>query len=456
MAFPASGQDIHEATVLFREKIAPVLASRCLSCHGVKIEGGYSVATPAALFTAGDSEAKPIVANDLSQSELWRRLVTEDKAERMPENAAPLTKEQLADFRTWIEAGAPIEPSDQQRNMAAIAVSRTVVAPEHYARPIAINALAIQSAVSSTQDATVWVGGYAELTQWHIATGKLLVRIPVAGPQVSAVAVASDGKSVLVSSGLPGQRGVIERIGLTDSVNSRAALEPTADVAADLAITRDGRRVAIGGQDGSVQLVELLNDHRFGQVESLTPHADAILALAWSSDGKSLITASRDRTAKLFKGSPLELIASYDRHERAVGGVGFLGKRTLSLDETGRLRLMEGNDSDGIVTEQSGLPRVLQRVATDADQVFIADRNRVREFHIETKTVDDGKDEQGKPKTKKVTKFREGTALEIEPREWITSVAVSESIIAVGTQQGTITVWDRTSNKQVGSFLAKP
>ena len=449
MAFPASGQDIHEATVLFREKIAPVLASRCLSCHGVKIEGGYSVATPAALLMAGDSEAKPIVANDLIQSELWRRLVTEDKSERMPENADPLTKEQLAAFRSWIEAGAPIEPSDQQRNMAAIAMSRAVVSPEHYPRPIAINAFAIQ-------DATVWVGGYAELTQWHIATGKLLVRIPVAGPQVSAMAVVSDGKSVLVSSGLPGQRGVIERIGLTDSVNSRVALEPTADVAADLAVTRDGLRVAIGGQDGSVRLVELLSDHRLGQVESLTPHADAILAVAWSSDGKSLVTASRDRTAKLFKGSPLELIASYDRHERAVGGVGFLGKRPFSLDETGRLRLMEGNDSDGIITEQSGLPRVLQRVATDADHVFIADRNRLREFRIETKTVDDGKDEQGKPKSKKVTKLREGTALEIDPREWITSVAVSDSIIAVGTQQGTITVWDRVANKQVGSFLAQP
>ncbi|MDX1930769.1 MAG: c-type cytochrome domain-containing protein [Pirellulaceae bacterium] len=454
------GQPGPEASQVFREQIAPILASRCLTCHGDKQEGGYSVATPSQLFTAGDSDAKPIVANELAKSELWRRLVTEDQAERMPEDSAPLTKPQLAAFRSWIEAGAPIDASDQKRSIAAIAVARVIVAREHYPRPLPINVLAFNQPANSSENnpanATIWVGGYAELTQWQVVSGKLVDRLPVAGPQVSALAVVPDGKSLIVSSGLPGQRGVIERIALGESAGSRVTLEPTSDVAADLAVSRDGHRVAIGRQDGSLQLVELLSDQRFGQIESLTPHADAILALAWSLDGKSLITASRDRTAKLFKGTPIELVASYDRHERAVGGVGFLANRTLSLDETGRLRLMEGNDSDGIITEQSGLPRVLQRIANDAERVFIADRNRLREFRLETKTVDDGKDDEGKPKTKKVTKFREGSALTVDSREWITAVAITESTIAVGTQQGTITVWDRSSNTVVGSFLAKP
>lgn len=450
------GQQVPEASQVFREQIAPILASRCLSCHGEKQEGGYSVATPSQLFTAGDSEAKPIVANKLAESELWRRLMTEDKSERMPENSAPLTKSQLAAFRAWIEAGAPIEASDQQRSTAAIAVARVIAAPEHYPRPLTINALGIDQPANSPATATIWIGGYAELTQWQVVSGKLVDRVPVAGPQVSALAIVPDGKSLIVSSGLPGQRGVIERISVGDSVRSRVALEPTSDVAADLAVSRDGHRVAIGCQDGSLRLVELLSDQRFGQIESLTPHADAILALAWSPDGKSLITASRDRTAKLFKGTPIELVASYDRHERAVGGVGFLANRTLSLDETGRLRLMEGNDSDGVITEQSGLPRVLQRIATDTERVFIADRNRLREFRLETKNVDDGKDDEGKPKTKKVNKFREGSSLMVDSREWITAVAITESTIAVGTQQGTITVWDRSNNTVVGSFLAKP
>jgi len=445
-----------EATKLFREQIAPILAARCISCHGVKQEGGYSVATPAKLFVAGDSEAKPIFENDLNKSEFWRRLVTEDTSERMPEDAAPLTKEQLAAFRTWIESGAPVEPSDQQRSMSAIAIAKVVMAPEHYPRPMAINALATSNLRISNDAETIWVGGYAELTQWRAITGKLLARVPVAGPNVSAIALLADGKSLVASSGSPGQRGVVEWIELSDLNVRRVALEATLDVAADLAVTNDGQRVAIGHQDGSLQIVELLSDHRFGQIETMTPHADAILALAWNSDVKRLITASRDRTAKLFSGTPMELIASYDRHERAVGGVSFLGKRPLSLDETGRLRMMEGDDSDGVVAEQSGLPRVLQRFVTANDKIFIADRNRLREFRIETKTVEDGKDDEGKPKTKKITKFREGTMLAVDAQEWITSLTVTESAIVVGTQQGKITVWDRSTNKQISEFLAKP
>jgi hypothetical protein len=436
---------------LFQEQIAPILVSRCQACHGVKLEGGYSVATPEKLFSAGDSDATPVVGNELNKSELWRRLVSEDESERMPADAARLTNDQLAAFRSWIEAGAPVEPSDLQRSLTAIAIARVVAAPKHYPRPVAINTLAIGKDAK-----TVWLGGYAELTQWRVATGELLARVPVAGPHVAAIAIMPDGRSIVASSGSPGQRGVIERIALSESGTPRAALEATADVAADLAVTKDGQRVAIGEQDGRVRVAELLSDHRFGQVVSMTPHADAVLALAWSADGKGLVTASRDRTAKLFNGAQMELIASYDRHERAVGGAAFLGSRPVSLDETGRLRLMVGDDSDSVIAEQSGLPRVLQRFVTDGDKIFIADRNRLREFRIESKTVDDGKDDEGKPKTKKVTKFREGNVLAVDSRECITSIAATESALAVGTQQGTITVWDRTTNQPLGVFLAKP
>ncbi len=452
----ACGQEANQSTKLFREQVAPILASRCLTCHGEKQEGGYSVATPAALFVAGDSEAEPVVENDLNKSELWRRVVTEDVSERMPPDAAPLTRDQLAAIRAWLEAGGKVEPSDLQRSISSIGLARVVAAPEHYPRPMAVNTLALTSTRTSINDQTIWVGGYAELTQWRVATGELLTRIAVAGPHVSAFALVPDGKSVVVSSGSPGQRGVVEHIPLPEFNGSRAALDATFDVAADLAVTTDGQRVAIGGQDGSLQIIELLADNRFGRIERMTPHADAILAVAWNVDGKHLLTASRDRTAKLFGGAPMELIASYDRHERAVGGVGFLGRRTLSLDETGRLRMMPGDDSDGVVAEQSGLPRVLQRFVTVGDKIFVADRNRLREFGIETKTIEDGKDDEGKPKTKKVTKLREGTMLAVDSQDWITSIAITDATASVGTQQGKVTVWDRSTNQLLGEFLAKP
>ncbi len=457
---------VADAGKLFRERIAPILTARCQACHGSKTEGGYSVATPRKFLTAGDSEAVPVVPSKLDESELWRRLISKDDSERMPVDAEPLSAVQLAAVKAWIEAGAPIEETDLGRAMAELTIAPRIAAPEHYPRPLAVHALALHRGADE-----LIVGGYAEVTRWSVRTDELLARIPVAGPHVGSLAVSSDRKQMVVSSGSPSQRGVIELMQLPElslpelglprqqwpgQQLPHAALPATADVAPHLALSPDGMRVAIGGSDGSLRIAEILSDHRFGDLQIQTPHADAILAVAWSDNGERLLTASRDRTAKLFDTKSLELIASYDRHERAVGGVGFFGKRSLSFDETGRLRMMAGDDSDGIVAEQSGLPRVLQQIVATKDQIFIADRSRLRRFRIEKTTVDNGTSEDGKPKTKEVTRFREQSALEIAAGQWITSVAVNESAIAVGTQQGLVTVWDRSKEEQIKVLRVTP
>lgn len=439
------------AARLFRERIAPVFAARCLACHDQKQEGGYSLATAAKLLVAGDSEKTPVVANKPEESELWRRLVSADAAERMPVDAAPLSAEQIEAVKTWILAGAPLDQADAEQPLARIAIARRVSAPAHYSRPISVNTIALAQAADE-----IYVGGYAEVTRWNFRSGELLSRMPVAGPHVAGIDVNLAGNYLMVSSGSPGQRGLVEMIAIANPTAARATLEATADIAPDLAFSPTDNRAVIGGLDGGLRVVEILGDSRFGPVATLTPHADAILAVAWSADGRSFVTASRDRTAKLFDATKLEVIASYDRHERAVGGVAFLGKHPLSLDETGRLRLMVGDDSDAVVAEQSALPRALQRFATTGDEVFIADRNKLRRIRTEQKSVDNGKDEAGQLKTKQVTRFREGDAFEIVTSEWITAVAANENTVAAGSQEGRVTVWHRSTRQKLGEFVAKP
>ncbi len=163
------------------------------------------------------------------------------------------------------------------------------------------------------------------------------------------------------------------------------------------------QHLAIGTQDGRLQVIRLIGTSQ-PHIEELTPHADAILALAWSEDGKRLITSSRDRTAKLFDASTLELIASYDRHERAVGGAAFLKSRPLSFDETGRVRWMAGDDSDAIVAEQGGLPRVLQQVIVVAMNCSFM-TPICSSTQAEKKTVDNGKDDEGQAEEKRSNTF---------------------------------------------------
>lgn len=57
--------------VSFAKEIAPVLAAKCVTCHGPeKAKGGYRLDTFAALLKPGESEKKPVVASQAEQSPL--------------------------------------------------------------------------------------------------------------------------------------------------------------------------------------------------------------------------------------------------------------------------------------------------------------------------------------------------------------------------------------------------
>ncbi len=104
---PLSAQDTTDKPVDFLRDIQPIFASRCLKCHGGdKAEGGLRLIDLEAARKELDSGGRAIVPRNLDESELWRRVTTNDADERMPPQGPPLTDEQLADLKSWIVAGA--------------------------------------------------------------------------------------------------------------------------------------------------------------------------------------------------------------------------------------------------------------------------------------------------------------------------------------------------------------
>jgi cytochrome c551/c552 len=438
---------------LFANSVAPVLVSRCLACHNEdKSEGGYSLSSIAKLFSGGDSEQPAITAGELGKSELWQRLIATDKSFRMPSEGEPLNPVELKAIEAWIASGARISDAYREKSLAEIAVMRRVHAPPVYPRPMAIHALRIGKLPND-----IFVGGYAEVTRWNASTQSLVQRIDVAGEHVASFDLSSDGKWMAVSSGTPGLSGIVEIVNLEAVNGMKMALPPTQDISPSVAFSPDGRRLAIAGFDGTLRVISIHEETGMPTIEyALTPHADTILSVEWSSDGKRLLTGSRDRTAKLFDATRMELLVSYDRHERAVGGIGIFDKRPLTLDETGRLRVMQGDDEDRVVSEQAGLPRVLQEFSSNQEGIYIADKHRVRSFEIETIQVDDGKDKDDKPKTKQVTRIKERPSLDAKTGSDLISVTATSAVIAAGSQQGEVWIWDRESRSVIASFLTKP
>jgi hypothetical protein len=92
--------------VKFGQEILPVLAHRCFDCHGNgKRKGGLDLTSREALLKGGDDGAV-IFVNKGAQSMLIQKVSSTDPEERMPPKGDPLSKEEVATLKAWIDQGA--------------------------------------------------------------------------------------------------------------------------------------------------------------------------------------------------------------------------------------------------------------------------------------------------------------------------------------------------------------
>jgi uncharacterized membrane protein len=93
----------------FADVVGPMLVERCASCHNEdKQEADLVLTTYAGVMRGGES-GRVVVAGNTQLSELLRRIeLPHDDEEFMPaDGKTPLTDQQVAIIRWWIEAGAP-------------------------------------------------------------------------------------------------------------------------------------------------------------------------------------------------------------------------------------------------------------------------------------------------------------------------------------------------------------
>jgi hypothetical protein len=104
---PLSGDGVE----FFEKRIRPLLVERCYRCHNSseKARNGLAVDHRAAIRKGGDS-GPAVVPGDPEASLLLQAVRHESKL-RMPKDEPKLEPEVVADFRTWIEMGAP-DPRD--------------------------------------------------------------------------------------------------------------------------------------------------------------------------------------------------------------------------------------------------------------------------------------------------------------------------------------------------------
>lgn len=416
--------------VSFVRQIAPILQQRCVACHGPrKAEGGYRVDTFTAALAAGDSGMHGFAPHAVLESESYRRITSEDAAERMPLSGEPLSSEQTALIKRWIEAGSRFDGEAPDATLLSQIPPLThPEAPEHYAGALPITAMAYAS-----DGKELLVGGYHEVTVWDPVGGTLLRRIGNVAERTYQIAVHPTGDQFAVACGNPGQWGEVRIFHTSGQLQKVLMASP--DVVLDVAYSPSGDRLAVAGSDATIRLYDV----PAGQLQrTISSHLDWVLSVAWSQDGSKLASASRDKTAKVFSAETGELLATYTRHDAAVRGVMFhpTGEEVYSAAHQRWERWMIAEAKHvrdmhlgGEVHKILGFGNFFAVPSTNGriHLMKAAEAERIREFH--------GSDQ-----------------------ERFLSVAAHEPTdrLAAGSHRGGITVWELSTGKKVVEFSGFP
>ena len=423
-------------TVSFRSDIAPMLVDNCLACHGPKkAEGGFRVDTYDELLKPGDSGESPIAAAD-QESELLRRLVSQDPSERMPAESDPLTATQIGRFENWISSGGKF---DGEKSNLPLAL---VIPPVHYANPPEVyrQSVPVTAAIFTPDGQEIVSGGYHELLVWNVMDGKLVRRIPNIGQRVFAMAFFPNGNKLAVGCGEPGRSGEVRLVNF-ESGNVDAVLSRINDVVLDLAFRPGTSELAIASADSTIHIldVETLQD-----IRTIASHADWVTAIAWSDDGTRLASASRDKSAKVYDGATGELITSFLGHGAAVRGITLLADNKQVVSVGADNKLLRWEIEGGKKVAEVGIGSEGFKLMRRGTNVFVpcADKRLLR--------IDLGNNS--------VSQEFKGHA------DWVLtsclradeSKPLPEQIMASGGFDGELRIWNLENASAISHWIAKP
>jgi WD40 repeat protein len=454
LAAPVSARaQAPKGPVSFINDVAPILKENCFACHDAKKRKGKLDMTTYESFRKGGDHDDPVAPGKPDESYVLDVLTATD-ASRMPprDSGEALPKEKIAVIEQWVKEGAKLDAGLAPKGdlLRELRVRwQPPPPPAVYSRPVTVAALAF-----TPDGKQLVVGGQYELTVWDAATGKLEKRLAMRAERATALAFLPDGKLV-VAGGRPGQEGDVAVYDLNapgkvengvtylDGVHDRTVLVKqlldTDDMVYCLAVSADGKKLAAGNSaDRTVNVWDLSGGCANARLEqSIENHADWVLGVAFSPDGKHLLTCGRDKTAKVWDLATKESVLTFPDHQNTVWGVAVRpdGKVAYSVGEDGQLRTWNAG-GDGKQVRNAGLGGPVFKVVLHPKLLVTC----------------------GADKTVRLFNPENGAALRTLSghADYVYAAAVSPdgTLVASGGYGGEVKVWKAADGKNVLSFNA--
>lgn len=351
----------------------------------------------------------------------------------MPKDADPLTEEQIAIIRKWINTGSPLDAgvvATAELFEVMPEVSQPLP-PKTYRVPIPVTATAF-----NPDGSILASSGYHEILLWKTEDSTLIRRITNVAERVYDLEFSADGSQLAVAAGTPGQLGEVKLFSTADGTHLNTLVR-TRDAVFAVSYSPDGKLIAAAGADRIVYVVDVASGNSVLQIED---HADWVMDVNWSPDGKQLVTASRDKTSKVFDAAAGQSVITFNGHGDAVYSAAFLtdGKSVVSAGSDKQARVWQTADAKE-TRKIGGFGSDIFRISVTADNHLLtasADRN-AREHNLA-----DGK----------VIRTFAGH------KDWVYTLSFNPArkLVATGSYDGEIRVWNSEDGSVARSFIAVP
>ncbi|MFN7995572.1 MAG: c-type cytochrome domain-containing protein [Bryobacteraceae bacterium] len=272
----------HREASYFRE-VRPIIQRNCQGCHQPAVKSAGLDLTRYESFVTGGSRG-PAFKGGQPKESLVLAYLTGEKQPRMPLGLPALPDDQIELFRSWIAAGGKDDTPREARD--------TVSAdkPPVYHLPPVITALAY-----APDGSLLAVSGYREVLLHKPDGSGLVARLVGLSDRIQSLQFSRDGKTLVAAGGTQARFGEVQ-LWDVESRKLRHSVTLTSDTLFGASFSPDGKRVAVGGADNTVRVI----DAQAGkELLKISNHENWVLGTAFGVDGKRLVSVGRDQAAKL-------------------------------------------------------------------------------------------------------------------------------------------------------------
>ncbi|MCB1276201.1 DUF1553 domain-containing protein [Prosthecobacter sp.] len=315
-----------------------ILKTQCLGCHNAeKKKGGLSLETRDLALKGGENGAA-LKAGDAARSALIAALNDPGDAHMPPKKQMP--EKQINLLKAWVNSGAAwddaalkkfgeLTPADK---LAALPASHTPAAAlalspdgKWLAAGLGNRVLVrdvstkdspvvatleghkdvVQSLAWNADGTLLAAGGYRSVLVWKSADWKVVhtLAAPLEG-RVTGLTFLPDKATMILADGATAAKGVLHRWKLGEAKPSQT-VEAHADNILSLVLSRDGKQLATGGADN---LAKVWDAATFKEIAKIEGHVGHVVTLGFSTDGKWLATGSADKDLKVWDIASKEML----------------------------------------------------------------------------------------------------------------------------------------------------